>query len=112
MQPMSEKKEKKSTNKIPLYTYSKDDMSLKMKLYAWNSITRLWNPLAGNAGNTRDMGSIPGWGISPGGGNGNALQYSCPPNPIDRGAWWAAVQRVTGSWTLLSKLAHELLRKK
>ena len=49
MQPMSEKKEKKSTNKIPLYTYSKDDMSLKMKLYAWNSITRLWNPLAGNA---------------------------------------------------------------
>ena len=31
---MSEKKEKKSTNKIPLYTYSKDDMSLKMKLYA------------------------------------------------------------------------------
>ena len=34
----------------------------------------------------RDRGSIPGWGRSPGGGNGNPLQYSCPGNPMDRGA--------------------------
>ena len=39
------------------------------------------NPPA-NAG---DMGSIPGSGISPGGGNGNPLQYSCLGNPMDRG---------------------------
>ena len=34
-----------------------------------------------------DLGSIPGLGRSPGEGNGNALQYSCLENPMDRGAW-------------------------
>ena len=48
------------------------------------------NPLA----NTGDAGSIPGWGRSPGGGNGNPLQYSCLGNPIDRGAWRATVHGV------------------
>ena len=42
-----------------------------------------------NAGDTRDLGSIPGSGRSSGGGNGNLLQYSCLENPMDRGAWWA-----------------------
>jgi len=41
---------------------------------------------ASNAGDTRDMGSIPGMGRSPGEGNGNPLQYSCLGNPMDRGA--------------------------
>ena len=49
------------------------------------------NPPA-NAGN---MGSIPGSGRSPGGGNGNPLQYSCLGYPTDRGAWWATVHGVT-----------------
>ena len=49
------------------------------------------NPPA-NAG---DAGSIPGAGGSPGGGNGNPLQYSCLGNPMDRGAWWVTVHRVT-----------------
>ena len=49
------------------------------------------NPPA-NAGNA---GSIPGLGRSPGGGNGNPLQYSCPGNPTDVGAWWATVSGVT-----------------
>ena len=49
------------------------------------------NPLA-NAG---DMGSVLGLGRSPGGGNGNPLQYSCLGNPMDRGAWWATVHGVT-----------------
>ena len=35
----------------------------------------------------RDVGSIPGWGRSPGEGNGNPLQYSCLENPMDREAW-------------------------
>ena len=48
--------------------------------------------LPANAG---DLGSIPGLGRSPGEGNGNPLQYSCPGNPILRGAWWATVQGVT-----------------
>ena len=36
---------------------------------------------------TRDVGSIPGLGRSPGGGNGNPLQYSCLENSMDGGAW-------------------------
>ena len=44
--------------------------------------------LPASAGDTADMGSIPGLGRSPGGGNGNPLQYSCLENPMDRGAWW------------------------
>ena len=45
-----------------------------------------------NTRDTRDMGSIPGSGRSPGGGYGNPLQWSCLENPMDRGAWWATVQ--------------------
>ena len=54
------------------------------------------NPPA-NAGDGRDMGSIPRSGRSPGGGRGNPLQYSCLENPMDRGAWRATVHRVTKS---------------
>ena len=54
------------------------------------------NPLA-NAGDVRDMGSIPGSGRSPGGGHGNPLQYSYLENPLDSGAWWATAHRVEKS---------------
>ena len=46
-----------------------------------------------------DLGSIPGFGKSPGEGNDNSLQYSCLENSMDRGAWWAAVHGVTKHWT-------------
>ena len=52
------------------------------------------NPLA-NAGDIKDVGLTPGSGRSPEGGHGNPLQYSCLENPMDRGAWWATVYRVT-----------------
>ena len=55
--------------------------------------------LPANAGDVRDVGSIPGLGRSPGGGNNNPLQYSCLKNPMDRGAWWTTVHRATESWT-------------
>ena len=58
-----------------------------------------------NAGDIRDAGSIPGWGRSPGEGNGNPLQYSCLETPMDRRAWWATVQRVTKSRTQLKQLS-------
>ena len=45
--------------------------------------------LPANAGDVRDVGSIPELERSPGGGHGNLLQYSCLENPINRGAWWA-----------------------
>ena len=43
------------------------------------------------AGDSGDMGLIPGWGRSSGVGNGKPLQYSCLENFMDRGAWQAAV---------------------
>ena len=47
--------------------------------------------LPANAGDPRDVRLIPGLGRSPGGGNGNPLQYSCLENPMGRGASWATV---------------------
>ena len=63
------------------------------------------NPPA-NAGDVRDTDVIPGSGRSPGEGHGNSLQYSCLENPMDRGAWQAAVRRVAKSRTNLSNLEH------
>ena len=62
------------------------------------------NPPA-NAGDLQAMGLIPGSGRPPGGGKGSPLQCSCLENPMDRGAWWAAVHRVTKSWTRLKWLS-------
>ena len=53
--------------------------------------------LPANVGDVRDAGSIPGWERSPGGGHGNALQYSCLETLMDRGAWQATVHRVAKS---------------
>ena len=52
--------------------------------------------------NVGDSGLIPGWGRSPGEGNGNPLPYSCLGNPMDRGAWWATVHGVPQNRTLLN----------
>ena len=54
-----------------------------------------------NAGDAEDVCLIPGSGRSPGGGNGNPLQYSCLKNPRDGGAWQAIVPGVAKSWTQL-----------
>ena len=51
------------------------------------------------AGDTEDVSLDPESGRSPGGGNGNPLQYSCLENPMDRGAWQAIVQKVTKGQT-------------
>ena len=56
------------------------------------------NPPA-KAAVVRDMALSLESGRSPGGGHGNPLQYSCPENPMERGAWQAAVHRVTKSGT-------------
>ena len=58
----------------------------------------------------RDACSISGSGRSPGGGHGNPLQYSCLENPMDRGAWWAIVHRITKSWTRLKQLSTHTCR--
>ena len=61
------------------------------------------NPTA-NAGDLRDVGSIPGLERSPGEGHGYPLQCSCLENPMDRGAWWATVHGITKSQTRLKRL--------
>ena len=61
-----------------------------------------------NAGDVRDIGSIPGSGRSPEGGNVNPLQYSCLENPMDRGAWWPTVHGITKSWTRNEQLTLSL----
>ena len=53
-----------------------------------------------NAGDVRDLGSIPGLGRSSGEGHGNPLQYLCLENPMDIGTWWATVHGV-------AKLGHD-----
>ena len=68
-------------------------------IFVFNEETEINGPLSESAvkhlpANAGDTGSIPGWGRSPGEGNGNPLQYSCLENPMDRGAWRATVQGV------------------
>ena len=63
------------------------------------------NPPA-SAGDTGDVGSIPGSGRTPGGGHGNPFQCSCLENRTDRGAWRATVHGVAKSRTQLSDEAQ------
>ena len=55
--------------------------------------------LPAHAAHSGDSSLIPESGRSPGGGHGTPLQYSCPENPMDGGAWRAAVHGVAESWT-------------
>jgi hypothetical protein len=72
-----------------------------------NHLTTLWasqvaivvKNLPADAGDIRDAGLISVLERSPGGGHGNPLQYFCLENPMDRGAWWAAVCRVAEGMT-------------
>ena len=59
-----------------------------------------------NAGDTGDLASMPGWGRSPGGRNGNPLWYSCLENLMDRRAWLAVAHGVAKSQTWLSDWGH------
>ena len=76
-------------------------------IYFWASqvVLVLRNPPA-NAGDIRNLGSIPVSGRSPGKGNGYPLQYFCLEDTMDRGAWWATVHWVTNSWTHLNDFKH------
>ena len=76
-----------------------------------SQVTLMVRNLSANAGDIREVGSIPGIGRSPGERHGNPLQYSCLENPMYRGAWWATVHRVVKSLTQLKWLSmhvHDL----
>ena len=69
--------------------------------------------LAANAGHVRDVGSVPEWGSSSGGGRDYSVQCSCLENPMDRGAWQATVHGVTQSQTRLKQLGtHTAISRK
>ena len=93
-------------------------------LVQWNS--QIWNFGESSSEKSEDQGSLLLWYLEAtfqaltnatemnlftvsqllvGEGNGNPLQYSCLENPVDRGAWWAAVHGVTHSWTWLMRLS-------
>ena len=57
-----------------------------------------------DAGDTGDVGSIPGLGRSPGGGYGSTLQYSCLENPMDRGASQATVHGVAKESDMMKQM--------
>ena len=79
-----------------------DEQSL---VYSWTGASQealVVKNLPANAGDIRDVGSIPGSVRSPGEGHGNPLQYSCLENPRDRGACRVIVHRVAKSQTQLS----------
>ena len=66
-------------------------------LYCWWAfqVVLMVKILPANAGDIRDVNSIPKWGRGPRRGYGNPLQYACLENHMDRGAWRATVHRVT-----------------
>ena len=69
------------------------------------------NELA-SSGDAGDLGLISGLGRCPGKRNSNLLQYSCLKKPMDRGAWWATIHRVTKSWKQLRNWTHMQLTNK
>ena len=75
-----------------------------MLILAFQAVLVAKNPLA-SAGDTRDRGLIARSGRSLGGEHSNPLQYSGLENPMDRGAWWATVQRVAESRKRLMRLS-------
>ena len=76
-----------------------------LHLFCFASVQVVKN-LPANTGDTGDVGSIPGPGRSPGGGNGNSLQYSCLENPMDRWVWRATVSGVAKSQMCLNDWAQ------
>ena len=71
----------------------------------WGSVGRE------SAHSVGDLGSIPGWGRSPEGGNGNLLQYSCLGNRMDRGAWQATVRGVPKELDTTQRLNNNQILK-
>ena len=70
-----------------------DLIDLIMQIFSYSS-PLMWFSAKESACREGDLGSVPGWGRSPGEGNGNPLQYPYLGNPMDRGVWRAIVRGV------------------
>ena len=91
---------------LPLWVWHHDNFKTLQKLLTSQVALVVKNPPA-RAGDARDTGSVPGWGRTPGGGNGNPLHIlAWRMNPMDRGAWKAAAvgtQRAGCDWACRHK---------
>ena len=96
--------------RIPLFVGNKELFrvmchsiySLSLKSSEKYNVERMGFPGGSDACNAEDSGLIPGWGRSPGEGNGNPLQHSSLENSMDKGASWAAVHGLAKNQTQLS----------
>ena len=102
---------------LSLYIYVHTHTYIYMYIYIFYTNPKSHTFLGGtvvknpaNAGDIRDVGSIPRLGKSSGEGNSNPLQYSCLENPMDREAWRASVHGVTESWIWLSNQTESHLQ--
>ena len=97
-----------------IYMYVKTYQIVHFK-YGWLVVSQFYllgsSEVKVSACNVGDLGSIPGFGRSPGEGNGNSLQYSCLENLMDGGAWWATSHGVTKSRTRLSDFTKAVQSK-
>ena len=89
--------------------YRKSSHTVAAVIHSLNHFPSKWNMdfPGGSEGKASahyagDPGLIPGWGRSPGEGNGNPPQYSCLENTMDGGAWWATVHGIAKNQTRLS----------
>ena len=98
---MTAKLDRWSFIKVRGIAISETKLAVPVAISGFPGDTNVKNPPA-NAGDIGDGGSVPGWGRSPGEGNGYPLQHPCLKNPTDRGGWWAMVHEVTQSQTRLS----------
>ena len=78
-------------------TTENDSVTNKQTTYTPGVVVVVVKAPPASAGDAGDLGLIPGSGRTPRGGHGNPLQYSCLENPMDRGAWRAAVRGVAES---------------
>ena len=89
-----------------LFSYFLFLPSTQLSLHEKETHTHMCGLLGGTrAEDVRDESSIPGSGRSPGGWNGNPLQYCCLENPRDKEAWRATVHRLAKSWIQLKRLS-------
>ena len=85
-------------------------MFFRTRIFAWvlgyraSQVALVVKNLPASARDVRNADSIPGSERAPGRRHGNPFQYSCLENPTDRGAWQAAVHRITQSQTQLKRL--------
>ena len=102
-----ESSKKQNLNLLHAGNYLNSIYFVRITIYRASQVALVVRNSPAKARDIRDTGSIPGSGRSPGGGHGNALQYSSLENPMDREAWQATVHRVAQSQARLKQLSTQ-----